>query len=170
MVGGGLPGRISFLRLMEALAFSVDDLMHFPRNLEKESSKPSGVATLEPYIPDTGAKRKLDANHLKNAKASRKSSNSQQYLIMPGMFVPDSYDKFLTLDLEYPPDSIFDIHRDIVKCCGRKPKISTQSNGRLLVEVNSPEESSKLKTVSSLGGVSVRCSPHFSLNQSKGFI
>ena len=38
------------------------------------------------------------------------------------------------------------------------------------MEVNSPEESEKLKNASSLGGVAVRCNPHFNLNTSKGMI
>ena len=38
------------------------------------------------------------------------------------------------------------------------------------MEVNSPEESKNLKNVSTLGGVAVKCHPHFNLDTSKGLI
>ena len=64
---------------------------------------------------------------------------------MPGIFENESYDKYLTIEI--PRDQVkdvFDVHRDIVKCCGRKPDIYPQGNGKLLIEATSPEECTKL--------------------------
>ena len=152
---------------------SVDDqTLPSVRTSALDSLKGAGLATLEPYIPlgDTKVpKRKLEGNSRNNAKSSRKTNNNE-YEIVPGILVPNTFDKYLTITLENPPECIFNVHRDIVKCCGRKPKISAQNNGHLLVEVNSSEESDKLKNLSSLGGISAKCHSHSSLNSSKGLI
>lgn len=65
--------------------------------------------------------------------------------IVPGTFVPSYYKKLLTFEIEGKGISdldIFEVHRVIVKCLGREPKILTQADGGLLVEVASSGESS----------------------------
>ena len=64
---------------------------------------------------------------------------------------------------------IFDVHRAVIKVCGREPKVS-QMDGSLLVEVSSPEESARLKAISSVPGTQVACTHHATLNQCKGVI
>ena len=65
--------------------------------------------------------------------------------------------------------NIFDVHRTFIKFCEREPKVSSQRDGSL-VEVSSPEESARLKTISSVPGTQVACTPHATLNQCKGVI
>ena len=166
---------------MDTATISKSDLVTLDPSSSQGTSaqdppKGLGVVTLEPYVigsASSGAgalpKRKFEGSAKRNYIASRKFPN-EDYEILPGLVIPNTYDKYLTLTMENSPESIFKVHRDIVKCCGRKPKISAQNNGHLLVEVNSPEESEKLKNVSFLGGVAVRCQPHFNLNTSKGLI
>ena len=67
------------------------------------------------------------------------------------------------------PD-IFDVHRALIEVCGREPKVSSQINGSLLVEVSSPEESVRLRAISSVPGTQVACAPHATLTQCKGVI
>ena len=119
------------------------------------NSSPSSVFTLEPYVP-VGNKGKgfRNINHE----------------IILGKLVTSNFDKYLTFDLENPECDIFNVHRDIIKCCGREPKISLIGHGKLTVESSSREESNRLKSIRNLGGVNVECSPHFSWNHSKGMI
>ena len=82
----------------------------------------------------------------------------------------NSYNKYIDLTLSDKELDIFEVHRDIIKCCGRQPKISMQNSNMLLVESNSPEESAKLLELSMLGNTSVTCSANFSLNSTKCMI
>ncbi|KAG7162110.1 hypothetical protein Hamer_G010767, partial [Homarus americanus] len=43
---------------------------------------------------------------------------------------------------------IFHVHKSVVTICGREPKISSEQDGSLLVEVSFPEESAQLCTLS----------------------
>ena len=99
----------------------------------------------------------------------RNNSRKGKYQIVPGVFVPSTFDKYLTIDLSSTNVDIFEINRDIKKCCGRELKISQNAN-KLIVETTSAEESNKLKNLTSLGGISVECTPHFSMNHSRGII
>ena len=65
---------------------------------------------------------------------------------------------------------IFDVHEEIVKCCGREPKIALQNDESLLIETSSPEESKKLLTLKSVSGLKAKCSPHTTFNQARGVI
>ena len=100
------------------------------------------------------------------------NQNASTYEVMPGIFENHSYDKYLTIDIKQGDqvNDIFDAHRDIIACCGRKPNIYPQGNGRLMIEAASPDESAKLQALSSLGGKEAIVSPDLSLNQSKGII
>ena len=152
---------------------SVDDHLRPAMDMFMNPSPSSGVVTLEPYVPEPKPQRishkaSMKRNIPKKFNDVTKNLNDE---ILPGVYENHSYDKYLTLEI--PRDQvrdIFDVHRDIVKCCGRKPKIYPQGNGRLMIEAISPEESSKLLTISSLGGSPVKCTPNIGLNQSKGVI
>ena len=97
----------------------------------------SSVVTLKPY-----------------SSFPRNNPRKGKYQIIPGVFVPSTYDKYLTIDLSSTNVDIFEVNRDIKKCCGREPRISQNSN-KLIVESTSAEESNKLKNLTSLGGISV---------------
>ena len=127
-----------------------DSSLKMDLNTEAASSS---VVTLKPYSPSP-------VKHGRRCK----------YEIVPGVFVPNAYEKYITVDLDSTDVDIFEIHRDIKKCCGREPKISPQGNKRLIIETNSPEESQRLKNMASLGGVSVQCAPNFNLNHTRGMI
>ena len=89
--------------------------------------------------------------------------------IVPGVFVPE-YDEYLTVHLNNPEIDIFKVYRDIVNCCGREPKISSEGKSKLVVQAKSLEESQRLQSLTSLGGVEVECAPHISFNYTKGII
>ena len=142
--------------------------------VKNTSSKAGSIATLEPYnfsYGSTGTTHKRRVNYDYKGKKDKnfKKKGTIEYEIVPGLFVPTNYDKYLTVDIDENAD-MFEIHKDIVKCCGRTPRISQENRGRLLIEANSPEESVKLQDLSALGGITVNCVPHKSLNQSKGIV
>ena len=116
----------------------------------------NGFWTLEPYIPSS----------YKGKGKGKSVFNS----VVPRSCERDNFDKYLTLDLDDNNLDIFKVHRDIVKQCGRNPKISPQSNNKIIICTESAEESERLKNLTVIGGASVECKPHFSLNQSKGII
>ena len=64
--------------------------------------------------------------------------------VLPGIFECNSYEKYLTVELDsdrkIEESYIFDVHEEIVKCCGREPKIALHNDGSLLIETSSPEE------------------------------
>ena len=131
----------------------------------------SNIKTLEPFSPLVLAapsalpQRNKRVNTIGKANGKKKVSET-----LPGIFENISYNKYLTIKLDNTESDMFEIHRDIVKCCGREPKISPMNKQHLLVEVNSPEESRKMRSLSALGGISVECTPHANLNQSRGLI
>jgi len=97
-----------------------------------------------------------------------------QVEIFPGQFQSASYDKYLvikSLGGESIMDlHIFHVHRSIVQACGREPKVTTQRDGSLLVEVASPEEAERLIALSAVPGAEVSCTPHATMNQCKGAV
>ncbi|XP_064122432.1 uncharacterized protein LOC135226649 [Macrobrachium nipponense] len=126
---------------------------------------------MAPYTPfnpnqyNLGLRRK-NLNKEKNRKL-------RSIEVMPGVFEPAAYDKFLTLSLEegnIEDSDIFEIYREIITCLGRKPKISSLGKGHLLIEVQSPSESSKLKEIETVCGNKIKCEPHKTYNQSRGVI
>ena len=105
---------------------------------DKKSSSPRKY-TLEPHFPA------LFCDRRKHRNESRTGSDCVE--ILPGLFESTCFDKYLVLslgdDLSFQDTDIFDMHRDIVKSIGREPKISFQSDGTVLIEAISPEESEK---------------------------
>ena len=153
----------------------VEDICKDTNMSKTVSDKAGSIVTLKPYNFSSGSvgtaqKRKFDID-IKGGKKSKnfKKKGTVDYEIVPGLFVSTNYDKYLTIDMD-PEADIFDIHKDIIESCGRTPKISQQSQGKLLIETISQEESNKLQSLSNLGGITVNCFPHPSLNQSKGMI
>lgn len=150
------------------------------------STRPSLIATLEPFMALSGASGKsLPPKGSAQDKSVRQrcprtslrkpeGSSVSQIEVMPGMYEPVSFEKYIVVksvdgcsinDLD-----IFEVHRSLVKACGREPKIMPQGDGSLLVEVSSPEESSKLRALTSVPGATVSCSPHATMNQSRGVV
>lgn len=133
----------------------------------------SSVATLEPYLPSSGtsgvSRRKPSGSRIGNSV-----SEFSRVEVLPGVFESNSYEKFLTIELDGERKiedlDIFDVHDEIIKCCGREPKIAFQTGGSLLIETVSPEESKKLQSLRSLSGLTAKCSPHASFNQVRGVI
>ena len=68
---------------------------------------------------------------------------------LPGVFVQDSYEKFLVIKLSDGSSirdlNAFHVMRDIVNVCGRNPKVMPQADGSLMIEVKSAAESNKIK-------------------------
>ena len=116
----------------------------------------TGFWTLDPYLPSF-YKGKGRAKSILNYTAPRSCER-------------EAFDKYLTLDIDNSDIDIFEVHRDIIKQCGRNPKISPQSNNKIIICTESAEESEKLKNLTVIGGASVECKAHFSLNHSKGII
>ena len=84
--------------------------------------------------------------------------------------VSNQYNKYIDITLSDKDVDIFDVHRDIIECCGRQPKISVQNASKLLIESSSHEESTKLLKLTSLGSSNVECTPNISLNTTKCLI
>ena len=135
-----------------------------------DSSSKGSIVTMSPYIPKSltklGAGLGKNVNSNKNLKGKQKPGRQ----ILPGVFEPSSYSKFLTFSLEkakLEETDIFELHREIVNCIGREPKITRQGEETLLIEVSSPEESVKLQKMKMAKGSEVKCTPHRSPNQCK---
>ena len=64
---------------------------------------------------------------------------------------------------------LFNVYRALIKVFGRNPKVFFQRDVILLVEM-SPEESARLRAISSVPETQVACTPHATLNQCKGII
>ena len=150
-------------------------VMDHPSDLSPQKS--SSVLTLEPFIPDSALSGSLSRRKDKNQRvksSNRMKPNVNQVEILPGVYEPNAYNKFLTLSLENEKKlddlDIFEVHRDIVSCIGREPKISSINGGSLLIEVTSNEESEKLQRMKKLNGTEAKCIPHPSMNQSKGVV
>lgn len=150
------------------------------------SPRPTLIATLKPFQAQNGTKRDYVPSpsssrpvgpRVKGRKQGARNQPGPQTLskeVLPGMFESVSYDKYMTvksvngtsvMDLD-----VFEVHRAIVKACGRKPKVTPQRDGSLLVEVESQEEASRLGALTGVPGAEVSCAPHTTLNQSKGVV
>ena len=146
-------------------------------------TKGSSVVTLSPFefrmksslketpvfgltSPPPQRRKRTDPNNMaKNVKGSKVNHE-----VIPGKYEAIGYEKYLTIKLSDSDADVFKVYRDIVECCGRKPKISPQKKGELVVETNSVAESRKMQNMSILGGVQASCTPHLALNCSKGIV
>ena len=136
--------------------------------LDMATATTSGVATLEPYLPDIESKK--HTNKRGNLTYKNKA-NSEALHDLSG---PVYSIRYLTLryddDQRMQNSDFFEIHREIINTLGREPKIVFQGNGSVLVEVTSLEEKEKLLSLTALTGKPAKCAPHKSMNQSKGVI
>ena len=131
----------------------------------KTAQKGSLVVTTKPYVSPSSPQTVRKMNW-----KNRKTSTIE---VLPGLFENNSFEKYLTFGIENTNVNdvdIFELHREIVRCIGRVPKISNQGNGTLLIEAASPEESAKLKALDHFQGAKASCTPHTTLNQCKGVI
>ena len=120
------------------------------------------------FLPLYGVSRPRCLPDVRSSPASSRSSliatlEPFQAIYYEQFLVIKSLDGVSIMDLD-----IFDVHRTLIKACGREPKVSSQRDGSLLVEVSSPEESARLRAISSVPGTQVACTPHATLNQYKG--
>ena len=148
---------------METSGPSGDDL-GADMDLSMENSG-SSIVTMEPFnIPN----RRL------HSRRNFKINNASKTEILPGVMECNAFEKYLVVKLEDERTmrdlDMFDVHDEILKCCGREPKMSYQGDGTLLIESSSPEESRKLQSLSSIKGIQAHCLPHRTLNQVKGVI
>ena len=104
----------------------------------------SSVATLEPYLPTFGISGvpRRKSNYTRNGKSDK--NDFSRIEVLPGIFECNSYEKYLTVELDsdrkIEERYIFDVHEEIVKCCGRELKIALHNDGSLLIETSLPEE------------------------------
>ena len=66
--------------------------------------------------------------------------------------------------------NVFQANREILEICGSQPKIRPQGNGSLLIETSSPEQSQKLKQMTTLDGIAIKCFSHPIFNQCRGVV
>ena len=127
-----------------------------------KSSKTSNIVTLEAYSPSPSGSSNLRRQRYRKAE------------IFPGNYESNCYSKFLVLNLtdgqRMRDLDMFSLNREILSNCQKEPKISFLNDGNLLVEVSSPEDSSKIMAIPSLSGNNVECAPHKTLNQVRGVI
>ena len=101
-------------------------------------------------------------------------NQSNRLEILPGVFEALDYSKFLVVKLDdekrFQDMDMFEVNEEIASICEREPNIVRQSDGSLLIEVTSLEESKKLQSLTLLSGSSARCFPHRTLNTCKGVI
>ncbi len=154
-----------------------DDLCIYPDTPKEHST----IATLRPFVTPGGGhaqpSRKGKTSKQKNIKKSTDQATGRGPSVkevLPGLFEPVDYAKYLVIktingqtvfDLD-----IFEIQRSIISATGRRPKVSHQRDGSILVEASSPEESQRLRSLSSLPESEVVCTPHNTFNQTKGII
>ena len=137
-------------------------------------SQGSDIVTFKPFIP--GSSQPLPRGRFKRNKfvPNQKLVKEGKREILPGIFEPEYYNQFLSLKLDGEKRvkdlDIFKVHRDIVSICGKEPKMTPQSDGGLLIEVPSLEESEKIQKLMAVDGVEAICTPHRTLNQCKGVI
>lgn len=139
-------------------------------------STSSSVVTLKPYV----ANESISYPPLPQWKnrpsfsAGKTGKTPDQREVLPGIFEPISFGKYITLTLgeerNLSDTDLFQVNRDIVKCIGRQPKISRVGDNQLLIEVCSSEESDKLQKLTNVNGCRSDCAPHRQFNQCKGVI
>ena len=151
---------------------SVDDIGLTKNSASALNASSKGsIVTLSPYIPPDPSHKGFGSR--KGLKKNLNYRNQNRVEILPGIYEPASYNKFLTLSFEnntLEDLDMFEIHREIVDSIGKKPKVSKQGDGSLLIEVSSPEESKKIQSITNIKGIQAKCVPHTSLNQCKGVI
>ena len=135
----------------------------------KTTSKGPSVLTLEPFSSHVRPSR-----HSYQRKHKEKQiGQTTQHEILPGIFEPVQFRQFLMMrfDNKRIQDlDLFNVYKEIVLRCERKPKLTPQNDGGLLVEVSSLKDSETILSLSVLDGVETKSSPHVTLNQCKGFI
>ena len=145
----------------------VDDLRSLDQDQDKSLHK-SSVVTMRPYAPPKSVHQRTV-----NKKGGNKK-NPNKIEVLPGIYESNSYEKYLSFSLENEQKlenlDIFDVHREIVNCIGREPKISPRGDATLLIEAATPEESEKLQKLKIINGNGAKCVPHKTLNQSKGTV
>ena len=131
------------------------------------------VATLEPYQPGSSGSQHM-GRAKKNLRGHPSVSGALLNEVLPGVFQRTDYTKYLVIrTLNGKPVielDIFEVHREIVAICGREPRMSTQGDGSLLVEVASAEESSRLQEKCNAPETRFSCTPHATFNQSRGVV
>ena len=128
------------------------------------------VATMAPYVPMNPGQ---SGPGYRRKNMEKRNGNQKKAEGMTRMFEAEKYDKFLTLQLEdgnIEDTDIFEVHREVVRCIGRAPKMSSLGRGGLLIEVQTPTESDKLKRMKMVNGNSASCTPHHTFNHTKGVI
>ncbi|XP_064109054.1 uncharacterized protein LOC135217255 [Macrobrachium nipponense] len=117
--------------------------------------KGSSLVTMAPYTPSNPNQYSLGLRRKSLNKKKNRKLRSIEVMPEEGN-IEDS--------------DILEIYREIITCLGRKPKISSLGKGHLLIEVQSPSESSKLKEIETISGNKIKCEPHKTYNQSRGVI
>ena len=152
---------------MDSFGPLVDDL-RMNKDLGKTAPcKGSLVTTMRPYTPNSSTT---------SSGLSRRIGKKRQEMIeiLPGAFEPNSFNKYLTFNLENEKKlcdvNIFEINKMISSCIGREPKISREGESSLLIEVETSEESEKLQTIQNVQGNETKCFPHKTLNQCRGVV
>ena len=121
------------------------------------SSKSKSIMTYEPYLPTP-------------SKGYRKGKFVKRSLSNEPNCEQSDYDKYLTLEIDSDNLDIFAVHKHIVELFGRKPKISPQSNNKIIVCTETRQESENLKSLSVIAGASISCKSNYNMNHSKGMI
>ena len=143
-------------------------------DMDVEVSKRSGVVTLKPFTPGLPPAKPLFQRSRKRREYEQAFDRSNKLEILPGVFESLDYSKFLVIKLDdekrFHDMDMFEVNEEITSICEREPNIVRQSDGSLLIEVTSLEESKKLQSLTLLSGSSARCFPHRTLNTCKGVI
>ena len=149
---------------------SVNDLgMELDMN---RNTQGSSIVTLEPYTSpnSTGTKK---SEKVKKYNKNENNNKNVTMQILPGVYELVSYNKYLIIQFEdgkCENVNVFKGNREIVNCCGGQPKVRSQMDGNLSVEVYSPEQSEKLMKMTQLVGRKVSVIPHPIFNQCRGVI
>ena len=155
---------------MDKPAVSVDDLSTSSKDLALDSPSGSNVVTLKPYSSTSSG-----SNNLRSSRFRRTGKVSYGKIeITPGNFETNNYSKFLIIKMKSGQQmrdfDMFSLNREIKSNCRSEAKISFLNDGCLLVEVASPEDSTKVLSITNLCGNEVECMRHKRLNQTKGVI
>ena len=132
----------------------------------------SNIATMEPYTSPVSTGKKKIVN-VKNYAKNENSNKNGKMQILPGVYELVSYSKYLIIHFEdgkCENVNVFKGNREIVNCCGGQPKIRSQMDGNLSIEVYSLEQSEKLMKMTQLVGRKVSVIPHPIFNQCRGVI
>ena len=152
---------------------SVDDPLTPSKDLASDTSKNSGVVTFKPFTPGFCPSKPLPQRNRRNKRTNLKFVGNEENEILPGLFEPTSYSKYLTLkfdDKRVEDSDMFTICKEITTICRREPKMSFQNDGSLLIEAISPEESEKLQSLELITGIKANCIPHKSMNRCRGVV